>query len=105
MYAACTDAFRENYSSIKLPWLNPGRQLSPIQPFAHLPPPGIIGRVEVRKPAGCDKDSLIDKAKLHAQVEQNKEFISFFHSQADVLPLPGKLGYIIPTGYLARQTP
>lgn len=34
-----------------------------------------IGWAKVRKPVGRDRDNLASEAKLHAQAEQNKEFI------------------------------
>ena len=47
-------------------WFNPSWQLSTTQPLTHLPHSGIgerIRRIKVRKLMGCDKDSLIGKAK------------------------------------------
>lgn len=63
-----------------MPWLNPSWQLSPTPPLARSPR-GMgqrTGRVKVRKPLGCDKNSLIVKATHASEAKQTKEFTDHF---------------------------
>lgn len=93
-------------------WADPSRHQVPAQFLAcFLTSPSVmgkrLGRAKVRKFLGHNEDSIIGKAKLHVQAEQNKEFKHCLPPAGRYLFshfLGNRASAHIMNGYLGRQT-
>lgn len=88
-------------------WFNTGRQLSTSQPLV-LPP--LVGRESERQK--CENSGVETKTveikvkqKLCTQAGQNKKFLHYLHSAGRCAATSRKVGLIVSSGFLGRQTP